>query len=113
MSPESQPDGPTLRKAYEDGASISRLGAKHGLGYGSMRRLLRATGVTMRQGTAKVVSPPITPEQAQQMVTAYEDGATVQEIADAAGRTYDVARRAMLRCGVELRQGGPRNQQAL
>ncbi|WP_410652137.1 helix-turn-helix domain-containing protein [Amycolatopsis sp. cmx-4-54] len=94
--------GVTLKREYEDGATVRDLMAKHHLTRHRVQTLLLEAGTTLRNvGPAKAAATP-------KMVAAYENGATIVEVGKPYGLSYGVTRRLLLEAGVELRGRGGR-----
>lgn len=95
--------GATLRREYEDGATIANLKARHGLTYHRARALLLAAGTTLRKNGLSPVVPA-----SRSMVIAYEHGMTIPEVAASFGFTYSMMRRKLIAAGVTPRRKGRR-----
>ncbi|WP_246204025.1 helix-turn-helix domain-containing protein [Streptomyces tailanensis] len=96
-----------LRKQYESGATIDELVATSGLSYGTVLNRLHDAGTEMRTSwqTRRMREDP----QARQRLAAHlrtlyeEHGATLTELAAAAGETRRAARRLLIEAGGTVR----------
>ncbi|WP_414943205.1 hypothetical protein [Amycolatopsis sp. cmx-11-32] len=95
--------GATLRREYEDGATIADLKSRHGLTYHRARVLLLAAGTTLRKN-----GPPSVVPASRSMVIAYEAGMSIPEVAESFGCTYSMMRRKLLAAGITPRRKGRR-----
>ncbi|MGI5192713.1 helix-turn-helix domain-containing protein [Streptomyces sp. CA-288835] len=96
-----------LRKQYESGATVDELVAASGLSYGTVLNRLHDAGTEMRTSwqTRRMRQDP----QARQRLAAHlrtlyeEHGATLTELAAAAGETRRAARRLLIEAGGTVR----------
>lgn len=91
-----------LVQAYRDGVGTPELRRRYQLSQGSVLRLLKTHGVTMRrQGLSDHDLPAAT--------TLYEGGSSLSEIGDRFGISHSAVRRALIAHGVVMRpEGGSR-----
>jgi hypothetical protein len=89
-----------LVQSYRDGMGTPELRRRYNLSQGSVLKLLRAHGVTMRrQGLADT--------DLLAAAELYRDGAPLAEIGERFGVSYSAVRRALIASGVRMRsQGG-------
>ncbi|MFG2785192.1 helix-turn-helix domain-containing protein [Streptomyces prunicolor] len=106
------PDGdrPTprsLRQQYESGATVRELMAASGLSYGTLLNRLKGAGTVMRtswQTRRMRADPEARRRLAAHLRTLYEEhGATLNELASAAGETRTVARGLLVEAGGTVR----------
>jgi uncharacterized protein (DUF433 family) len=99
MTPEN---ATLLRDWYAAGATIEDLAAQSGLSYRRVRETLIALGVTIRPPMRRV--PPCPPG----LVTTYEQGASIRQVASKYDLTYsqtrNMLRHAGWRCAGEVNQ---------
>jgi hypothetical protein len=88
-----------LVQAYRDGTGTSELRRRYNLSQGSVLKLLRAHGVTMRrQGLAD-----------SDLLTAaklYRNGASLAQLGEQFGVSYSAVRRGLISAGAVLRPRG-------
>ncbi|WP_329347517.1 helix-turn-helix domain containing protein [Streptomyces sp. NBC_01261] len=110
--PNTPPDGepPTpqsLRQRYESGSTVEELMAASGLSYGTLLNRLREAGTVMRtswQTRRMRADPEARRRLAARLRTLYEEhGATLTELAAAAGESRVVARRLLIEAGGTVR----------
>ncbi|WP_405976445.1 helix-turn-helix domain-containing protein [Streptomyces sp. NBC_00988] len=110
--PGPSPDGtrPTpqiLRQQYESGATVEELMAASGLSYGTLLNRLKGAGTVMRtswQTRRMRADPQARRRLAAHLRTLYEKhGATLTELASAAGETRTVARGLLVEAGGTVR----------
>ncbi|CBG68532.1 hypothetical protein SCAB_13761 [Streptomyces scabiei 87.22] len=101
MTPED------LRKQYESGATVDELVAASGLSYGTVLNRLHEVGTVMRTSwqTRRMRQDPQARQRlAAHLRTLYEQhGATLTELAAAAGETRRAARRLLIEAGGTVR----------
>ncbi|MGP4091857.1 helix-turn-helix domain-containing protein [Streptomyces sp. KR55] len=105
---QSQPVTPeALRKRYEAGATVDELVAASGLSYGTVLNRLHDAGTVMRMSwqTRRMRQDPQARRRlAARLRTLYEQhGATLTELAAAAGGTRRAARRLLIEAGGTVR----------
>ncbi|MBP5871237.1 MULTISPECIES: helix-turn-helix domain-containing protein [Streptomyces] len=105
---QSQPVTPEdLRKQYESGATVDELVAASGLSYGTVLNRLHEVGTVMRTSwqTRRMRQDPQARQRlAAHLRTLYEQhGATLTELAAAAGETRRAARRLLIEAGGTVR----------
>ncbi|MDV7221727.1 helix-turn-helix domain-containing protein [Streptomyces prunicolor] len=97
----------SLRQQYESGATVEELMAASGLSYGTLLNRLREAGTVMRTSwqTRRMRAAPETRRRlAAHLRTLYEKhGATLTELATAAGESRIVARRLLVEAGGTVR----------
>ncbi|MGW3446518.1 helix-turn-helix domain-containing protein [Streptomyces sp. NPDC001076] len=97
----------TLRKQYESGATVEELVAASGLSYGTVLNRLHDAGTEMRtswQTRRMRQNPQARQRLAAHLRTLYEQhGATLTELAAAAGETRRSARRLLIEAGGTVR----------
>ncbi|MEV6000539.1 helix-turn-helix domain containing protein [Streptomyces griseomycini] len=97
----------SLRKQYESGATVDELVAASGLSYGTVLNRLHEAGTVMRtpwQTRRMRQDPQARQRLAARLRTLYEEhGATLTELAAAAGGTRRVARRLLIEAGGSVR----------
>ncbi|WP_208637432.1 helix-turn-helix domain-containing protein [Amycolatopsis echigonensis] len=94
-----------MAQAYRDGATITRIAAVYGLSLSWTGRILRQQGVAMppvRQGVKRELN-------IARVVSDYEGGATIQQVADTHHASYGTIRRLLLREKVAIRPHGGQN----
>ncbi|CAM5359879.1 helix-turn-helix domain-containing protein [Streptomyces viridochromogenes] len=106
--PESEPPTPhALRARYESGATVDQLVADSGLSYGTVLNRLHDARTVMRTSwqTRRMREDPKARRQlATRLRALYEkNGATLTELAAAAGKTRTVARRLLIEAGGTVR----------
>ncbi|MFG2126635.1 helix-turn-helix domain-containing protein [Streptomyces sp. NPDC048751] len=106
--PESEPPSPqALRARYESGATVDELVADSGLSYGTVLNRLHDAGTVMRtswQTRRMRQNPQARRRLAAHLRTLYEQhGATLTELATAAGETRRSARRLLIEAGGTVR----------
>jgi DNA-binding IclR family transcriptional regulator len=84
---------------YEAGVETTELTERYGLGKGTVLRLLRSHGATMRRQR-------LSPAEIDEATKLYSDGWSLARIGQQFGRAHTVIRKALLDRGVQLR---PRN----
>lgn len=98
-----------LVQAYGDGATTAELRQRYGLSQGSVLKLLRDHGVTLRwQGLSKT--------DKSTAIELYRDGASLAQLGARFGVSPNVVRRALLATGVAMQSRGgtkPRSYEAL
>ena len=96
-----------LRERYESGATVQELMAASGLSYGTLLNRLREAGTVMRtswQTRRMRAAPEAHRRLAAHLRTLYEQhGATLTELASAAGETRTVARGLLVEAGGTVR----------
>ncbi|WUR46298.1 helix-turn-helix domain containing protein [Streptomyces jietaisiensis] len=96
-----------LRKQYESGATVDELVAASGLSYGTVLNQLHDAGTLMRTSwqTRRMRQDPHARQRlAAHLRTLYEQhGATLTELAAAAGETRRAARRLLIEAGGSVR----------
>ncbi|WP_246460691.1 helix-turn-helix domain-containing protein [Streptomyces himalayensis] len=96
-----------LRKQYESGATVDELVTASGLSYGTVLNRLRDAGTAMRtswQTRRMRQNPQARRHLAARLRTLYEQhGATLTELAAAAGETRRGARRLLIEAGGTVR----------
>lgn len=105
---ENQPVAPDdLRKQYEAGATVDELVAASGLSYGTVLNRLHEAGTVMRTSwqTRRMRQDPQARQRlAARLRTLYEQhGATLTELAAAAGGTRRAARHLLIEAGGTVR----------
>ncbi|MEU9207677.1 helix-turn-helix domain containing protein [Streptomyces sp. NPDC048415] len=105
---ESQTVTPeSLRKQYESGATVDELVATSGLSYGTVLNRLHDAGTVMRTSwqTRRMREDPQARQRlASHLRALYDDhGATLTELAAAAGETRRAARRLLIEAGGTVR----------
>ncbi|WP_319648250.1 helix-turn-helix domain-containing protein [Streptomyces stelliscabiei] len=97
----------TLRQQYESGATVDELVAVSGLSYGTVLNRLHDAGTVMRtswQTRRLRQNPQARKRLAAHLRTLYEQhGATLTELATAAGETRRGARRLLIEAGGTVR----------
>ncbi|MEV6497852.1 helix-turn-helix domain containing protein [Streptomyces prunicolor] len=97
------PTPQSLRQQYESGATVEELMAASGLSYGTLLNRLREAGTVMRtswQTRRMRADPEARRRLAVHLRTLYEKhGATLTELAAAAGESRVVARRLLVEAG--------------
>ncbi|WP_443077650.1 helix-turn-helix domain-containing protein [Streptomyces sp. NBC_01450] len=97
----------SLRERYESGATVQELMAASGLSYGTLLNRLREAGTVMRtswQTRRMRADPEARRRLAAHLRTLYEKhGATLTELASAAGETRTVARGLLIEAGGTVR----------
>ena len=110
--PSTPADGETpapqaLRERYEAGATVQELMAVSGLSYGTLLNRLHEAGTVMRtswQTRRMRADPEARRRLAAHLRTLYEEhGATLAELASAAGETRAVARGLLVEAGGTVR----------
>jgi plasmid stabilization system protein ParE len=96
-----------LRERYESGATVQELIAASGLSYGTLLNRLREDGTVMRtswQTRRMRADPEARRRLADHLRTLYEEhGATLNELAAAAGESRTVARGLLIEAGGTVR----------
>ncbi|MFD7480829.1 helix-turn-helix domain-containing protein [Streptomyces sp. NPDC059837] len=97
----------SLRRQYESGATVEELVTASGLSYGTVLNRLHDAGTTMRtswQTRQMRQNPQARRRLAARLRTLYEQhGATLTELATAAGETRRGARRLLIEAGGTVR----------
>ncbi|MCX4810649.1 helix-turn-helix domain containing protein [Streptomyces sp. NBC_01239] len=106
--PAGDPPTPqSLRQRYESGATVEELMAASGLSYGTLLNQLREAGTVMRtswQTRRMRADPEARRRLAARLRNLYEEhGATLTELAAAAGESRIVARRLLIEAGGTVR----------
>ncbi|MEU2339094.1 helix-turn-helix domain containing protein [Streptomyces sp. NPDC013172] len=106
--PKGEPPSPqTLRKQYEAGATVQELVATSGLPYGTVLNRLRAAGTVMRtswQTRRMREGVEARARLAARLRTLYDQhGATLDDLAAAAGKSKPAARRLLIEAGGQVR----------
>lgn len=86
---------------YQAGIGTPELCCEYELSKYSVLKLLREEGVQMRR-------QPLTPSQRQNAVRLYEDGETIDAVAEKLNASYGRVREALLEAGVVLHPPGRR-----
>ncbi|MER7922256.1 helix-turn-helix domain-containing protein [Streptomyces sp. NPDC096057] len=102
-----RPSPQSLRQQYESGATVQELMATSGLSYGTLLNRLKGAGTVMRtswQTRRMRADPEARRRLAAHLRTLYEEhGATLTELASAAGETRAVARGLLIEAGGTVR----------
>jgi len=81
---------------YEAGTSTNQLMRDYGIGKGSVLRLLREAGVTLR-------NQRLSPAALESAVSLYNSGLSLKVVGERLGFSIDAVRGTLLRAGVPLR----------
>ncbi|MER7922382.1 helix-turn-helix domain-containing protein [Streptomyces sp. NPDC096057] len=102
-----RPTPQSLRQQYESGATVKELMTVSGLSYGTLLNRLKGAGTVMRtswQTRRMRADPEARRRLAAHLRTLYEEhGATLTELASAAGGTRAVARGLLIEAGGTVR----------
>ena len=91
--------------AYEAGATVTELAARHGCSTTTVRDVLAARGVERR---ARGPRSPLDGRE-DEVAAAYEAGATVRDLVDRFGANQRTVRKVLAEAGVVMRRPGPRS----
>lgn len=108
MSARKGPEIARLREEYEGGATSTELAAKYGCTHAAITRRLARAGVTLRPARRRAMYDK--PETLAAIVSAYQGGVPMSEIAPTFGVSHSTVQRALKQSGVKLRPFGLRKR---
>lgn len=84
---------------YNTGEGTPALSREYHISKSGLLQLLRAEGVSLRR-------QPLAPEDAKRAVRLYENGLTIDEVAEQIGSSYSTVRKILHQSGVTMRPKG-------